>query len=99
MLEALDDEDAWVRCHAATSLARHRTQAGWVVPRLVTMIESGDSTLRGFAARALAEFGPQATFAIPVLLKARDDPGTFVRDEVEKALKAIVVDKSAKPDK
>jgi len=97
LLDVLEDEGLWVRIWAAKSLARHRAGAIRVVPTLVRLLRSDDPNLRREAAETLGTFGPEAGFAVPVLLEARHDADELVRDAAEKALKAVDPSGAAKP--
>ncbi len=97
LLEALGDEDEWVRSQVAGALARHRAGVDRVVPMVVRMLQSGNSSLRRVAAEILGEFGTEARLALPALREARQDSVEFVRDEVERALGLIAPPEAANP--
>jgi HEAT repeat protein len=98
LLGALQDEDEWVSCMAAKSLAYYRAGAPQAVPAIVKLLRSEKPILRGHAAKILGEFGPAASSAIPVLQKARHDADKFVREAAEKALEAVSPSETANPD-
>jgi HEAT repeat protein len=89
LLDALRDEDEGVRSHAAKALANHQVDGGRVVPTVVRLLRSENPAIRSQAAEILGAFGSTAGPAAPALLEGRHDAVRFVRDEVEKALKAI----------
>jgi HEAT repeat protein len=59
------------------------------LPALVTATEDADSTVRAWAAHALAEMGPEAKDAVPALLKLLNDPDEGPRNTSCMALGAI----------
>jgi HEAT repeat protein len=57
------------------------------ISALVELLQAKDGGLRGNAAIALGEIGPEAKAAIPALTKAVQDPEWFVRFHAREALK------------
>jgi HEAT repeat protein len=91
LLDALEEEeDEYVRMQAAKSLAHYREGSVQVVPEAVRLLRSKNPSVRMIASQILGEFGPEAALAVPALLETRHDPMSYVRDAVEKALKAIL---------
>jgi HEAT repeat protein len=98
LLDALPDQDEWVCCMAAKSLACYRAGARQAVPTIVKFLRSEKPVLRTYATKILGEFGPAARSAVPVLLKARHDADKSVRDAAEKALEAVSPSETANPE-
>ncbi|HZU95371.1 MAG TPA: HEAT repeat domain-containing protein [Planctomycetota bacterium] len=84
-LEALRDEDVFVRWEAASAIATIGTAAATAVPTLVAMARSHDAA-RPWAIRALGRIGPRAAAAAPVLVATLEDADATVRVESAVAL-------------
>jgi HEAT repeat protein len=87
-LEALRDEDVFVRWEAASAIATIGTAAEAASPTLVAMARSHDAA-RPWAIRALGRIGPRAAAAAPVLVATLEDADATVRIESAIALGAL----------
>jgi len=74
-------EDAAGPEGAREALVAGRTLAAWVAD-----LADADAAVRGRAARALGAAGPEASAAVPALLRCRDDPDPAVKAEAVAAV-------------
>jgi len=88
LLELLIDEDPRVRAGAAYELSFRPTNEG-VITALVDRIRDVDSKVRIESINSLRRLGPSAKIAVPVLLRAIDDPDESVRESAALALCAV----------
>jgi HEAT repeat protein len=90
---SLRDADAAVRL-AAVALSRIDRREKAVVPLLVRALKEGDDAQRWIAADCLAEIGPSADAAVPVLEELLKDPNRppHLRHSFEVALRRLVPD-------
>ena len=90
LIERAKDENAEVRRYLAEAFGGLGTTAAPAVPALTDMVASDeDGHARFEAALALAQIGPAANDAIPVLVNAFSDENRYVRDNAVLALKRI----------
>lgn len=76
LVQALGDEDEFVRLIVLNTLDKLGTTAAPATPVLVGVLaDSGDIIERGIAASALGSIGPTAEEAVPQLLKCLEEPG------------------------
>lgn len=67
------DPSSSERLRAIDALKGRSNDASVVVPMLTASLNDSDAFVRRDAARALAEFGPEAAPAVPALLSLRKD--------------------------
>ena len=90
MLERTKDECVEVRRYLAEALGGLGATAVPAVPQLIDIVADDDDKQARFeAALALAQIGPAASDAVPVLAKALWDEDRYVRDNAIHALKRI----------
>ena len=87
LIPALEDESVRVREAAAGVLGEVGPEEG-VVPALIQALGEVQS-IRGKAAWAMREIGPEAREAVPALIRALGDETESVRVAAVEALKAI----------
>lgn len=88
-LEALEDEDAWVRRSAAEALGALGPAGREAVPGLVRTLRDASEEVRRQAAFALARLGAPTSEAIPSLICLLQDASPEVRTGAAEALGAI----------
>jgi HEAT repeat protein len=88
---SLHDDDPAVRLAAAVALARIDRREKAVVPLLIRALKEGDDGRRWIAADCLAEIGPVAREAVPVLEELLTDleRPPLVRHSFEVALRRL----------
>jgi HEAT repeat protein len=86
LLEALADEEVWVRDEASRALVRMGIAA---VPALVGALKDENEIVRWKAAETLGEIGPNAREAVPALVAALQDANPNIRQEAARALDRI----------
>lgn len=91
LLRAISHPNPTVRRHAVKGL--WRLEDPTTVPQLVSMLADTDPWARMWAAGALGDLGDSS--AIFPLLNLRGDPLSFVRKNVERALRSLGVDPTA----
>lgn len=69
-----------------------------VVPALIKCLQSANAPLAGRAANVLAEFGPEASNAVPDLLMATTNADAFLRFAATNALQAIAPEVYGSPE-
>ncbi len=85
LIEALKDDDGYVRSRAAIALGHIGPAAEAAAPALIAALKDDDRFVRSSAASALGRIGPAAE-AVPALIEAlRDDDG-YVRSSAADAL-------------
>jgi hypothetical protein len=89
LMDALEDPDIPVRCHAAQALWRVSGKANLSVPVLAEALTHTKAAVRKSAATALALIGPEAWRAVPALGKALNDDDPAVRARAADALRKI----------
>ena len=90
LLERTKDECVEVRRYLAEALGGLGATAVPAVPQLIDIVADDDDKQARFeAALALAQIGPAASDAVPVLAKALWDEDRYVRDNAIHALKRI----------
>lgn len=90
LMERTKDECAEVRRYLAEAFGSLGATAAPAVPQLTDMVaDDDDKQVRFEAALALAQIGPAANDAVPVLAKALWDEDRYVRDNTIHALKRI----------
>ena len=90
LMERTKDENVEVRRYLAEAFGSLGQVAAPAVPILCDMLASDDDGQARFeAALALAQIGPPASDAIPILASAFTDENRYVRDNVVLALKRI----------
>jgi HEAT repeat protein len=92
LLEAFNDDVAWVRASAALAVWKITQDSNTAVPVLINVLKNrSDRPYNGryFAAWALGEIGSEARDAVPVLVDALKDPDEQVRKKVAEVLKRI----------
>ena len=90
LMERTKDECAEVRRYLAEAFGSLGATAAPAVPHLTDMVADDDDKQARFeAALALAQIGPAANDAVPVLAKALWDEDRYVRDNTIHALKRI----------
>ena len=90
LMERAKDENVEVRRYLAEAFGSLGQAAAPTVPVLCDMLTSDDDGHARFeAALALAQIGPLASEAVPVLSRAFTDENRYVRDNVVLALKRI----------
>ncbi len=89
LLNAVGDEDEYVREAAADALGEMGPEAKDAVPALIQTLGDGDEHVRRAAADALGEMGPEAKEAVPALLQALEDAEWSVREAAAVALGKI----------
>ena len=90
LIDALADEDAYVRQNAALSLGACGRLAGDSVPALIRTLKDEDEAVRIRAAEALGRIGTNAKAAIPSLLEYIERNKRYdVRSPAERAVEAI----------
>ena len=90
LMERTKDECDEVRRYLAEAFGSLGATAAPAVPQLTDMVaDDADKQVRFEAALALAQIGPAANDAVPVLAKALWDPDRYVRDNTIHALKRI----------
>lgn len=92
LVAALDDQDYEVRKNIASALGNLGEVA---VPRLINALGHAKKERRMGAAMALGQVRPQASAAIPALLKLLKDADEGVRRDASYALSRIVVRSSS----
>jgi HEAT repeat protein len=70
LLDAMKDENAEVRGHAANTMVYMGLEAERVVPALIRALEDDHPQVRVFAVHSLGQLGSKAKSAVPALLKA-----------------------------
>jgi len=70
LIQALGNDDGYVRGFAAWTLGSMGKEARDAVPALVAALQRDEGYERGGAAAALAQMGPAASAAVPALLEA-----------------------------
>src|SRR5699024_2971357 len=92
-VEQLRAADAAKRRAGAKKLVDYCTQmnagAADLVPALTDALKDSDNTVRGLAADALGEIGPDAKAALPMLLKMLTDANASVRARAAFALGGV----------
>lgn len=97
LIDALKDSNQDVRLAAAIALQWIGSEVKrTAVNALVGVLKEQDADLRGRAASALADSGPEARYALPALKKALKDPDERVRQAAASALKRIEPESPAK---
>ena len=90
LIERTKDECAEVRRYLAEAFGSLGATAASAVPHLTDIVaDDADKQARFEAALALAQIGPAANDAVPVLAKALWDEDRYVRDNTIHALKRI----------
>lgn len=89
LLQALKDEDPYVRAIAADALGNFPENADRIVPSLVVALQDEDSYVRAEAARSLETIGPASIVALPRLIALLDDEDRHVRLTVLGALESL----------
>ena len=90
LMERAKDECDEVRRYLAEAFGSLGATAAPAVPQLTDMVaDDADKQVRFEAALALAQIGPAANDAVPVLAKALWDEDRYVRDNTIHALKRI----------
>jgi HEAT repeat protein len=86
LLDALEDEDARVRWHAAYAIGFFRPSMNDIGSRLIQLLQHETGGVRWIAAYMLGELGNQAVPAIPALLAAMDETnaGEVLHDQVSR---------------
>jgi hypothetical protein len=94
LIQCLNDEDYYVAKYTAVTLGYLQLEPALVVPALTNALR--DSFLRDPWLRprarfidSLAQFGPAATSAVPILLGVLEDPNETVRVAATNALRTI----------
>ena len=80
LIDALEDDDAFVRAQAATVLGELRVESDTVVPALIGTLRDEDRTIRSHAA------GADARQAAVAVARRLDDPEQTVRKAAAEAL-------------
>jgi HEAT repeat protein len=87
---ALQDPDAQVRVDAAGAIWKIEKQAAPIMPVLMDALTGGNSAAMQRATHYLAQIGPEAKAAFPILLKLwQGATNDYQRNERAAALKAI----------
>jgi len=93
LIEALKDEDVFVRQWAATTITDLAHFLGpalqGAVPNLIDTLQDEYESVREWSAKALGAIGPAADAAVPFLDRALADDVQGVRTEAAEALNAI----------
>lgn len=89
VLQALEDEDWYVRSNAATVLGSIVPVGPDIIPSLIRALEDKDDNVRTSAGYALAKFGPKAAEAVPNLIKTLGSRVELVRRGALYALEKI----------
>ncbi|MGA8164435.1 MAG: HEAT repeat domain-containing protein, partial [Waddliaceae bacterium] len=88
-VDALNNQDEYVRWVAARLLGNIGSAPEEAVPVLIEALRDGDEHDRGEAANALGKMGPVAEEAVPALVRALRDENQKVRLEAAHALERI----------
>jgi HEAT repeat protein len=83
------EEDSLLRGAAGSALVRVHKEPDLVVPVFSEFLTNADANTRVWGASLLYGFGADAKAAVPLLLKARNDANSDVRETVGAALKEI----------
>ena len=90
LIEGTKDDNVEVRRYLAEAFGSIGPDAAPAVPALIDMLDNDeDKQARFESALALAQIGPAANDAVPILEKALRDPDRYVRDNSIHALKRI----------
>ncbi|MDP2949743.1 MAG: HEAT repeat domain-containing protein [Chloroflexota bacterium] len=87
-VQALSDEDYWVRFYAARALGEIGPEEG-VVPALIQALGDEERAVRENAAWSLGKIGREAVDAVPALAQALGDEHQWVREAAACALRDI----------
>jgi HEAT repeat protein len=85
LVQALEDEDSFVRWNAAEALGHIGSET--VVPQLIQLLEDEDSFVRMRATDILGHIGSEVI--TPQIVKLRKDKNNFVRNSAADALKRL----------
>ena len=79
LIEALKDQDRFVRISAAKGLGKMGTEAKAAVPPLIELLKDSEPLVRANAAEALGRMGAEAKTAILALTELQKDQAPVVR--------------------
>jgi HEAT repeat protein len=82
----LNDQNDFIRVHAALALVRMQQMCPEVTDTLIVGLRSADPAVRSFAAAVVAELGPDSADALPALSAALEDRDGYVRLHVAEVL-------------
>lgn len=99
LVQALWDDDAFVRSCAAEALGRIGPEAKEAIPALTVVLktEGGEDSAYSAAAEALGRIGPEARSAVPFLRAMLQHPDSYVRVNAALALWHIDKNRSGLP--
>jgi len=88
IIRLLDDRDKTVVSNAVGALGEIKSSPAISLLALQKIAER-DKELRGLAYKAIGEFGKNADYVVPAMIKYANDPDTDTRAEVRNALRKI----------